>query len=72
VDVPQSAASAPRNGGSLVLFGQIGQNLARLVIPNHGSDRHIDEQVLPILPVSLLAAPGPSVLGLEFGRELEW
>ena len=71
VDVSQSAASASGDGRSLVVLGQIGQNLARLVVPNHGSDRHVDEQVFAVLPVSLLAAAGTAMLGLEPGRELE-
>src|SRR5687768_776158 len=71
MNVSQSAASASGNGCSLVILGQIGQDLARLVVPNHGSDRHVDEQVLAVLPMSLLAAAGPAGLGLESGRELE-
>jgi hypothetical protein len=71
VDVTQTAASASGDGRSLVVLGQIGQNLARLVVPNKRSDRHVDEQVFAILPVSLLAAAGSALLGLEPGRELE-
>jgi len=69
--VSQSAASASRNRRPLVVLGQISQNLTRIIVPNHAPNRHVYVQIFAVLSVSLLAAAGSTLLGLEPGRELE-
>ena len=72
VDVSQPAASASGDGRSLVVLGQDRPESRPTRHPKRSVPTGTStNEVFAVLAVSLLAAAGTALLGLEPGRELE-
>src|SRR5215204_427080 len=66
MDIAKTAAPALRENETLIILGQIGDQLTGGVVIHHGARRHSDDRVLAVATMHVRAATSAAVLGQKF------